>query len=174
MIKLKQGKMSCNISQRKYRIEADTRVRLQELELQDRQKVGSSDQVDKKVRGGNGVNVTVITNAVDPLSVPVLNDLSLSSFNVAKNIVLVPAFLEKGVEAYFQAFERLATALKWLSDVWSLMLQCKFAGRAQELCASLSLEESVNYETLKIAVLRAYEFVHKFVSKTITENHMEI
>nr|XP_040019042.1 uncharacterized protein LOC120809370 isoform X2 [Gasterosteus aculeatus aculeatus] len=39
------------------------------------------------------------------------------------------------------------------------MLQCKLSGKAQEVCASLSLEESVQYEAVKAAILRAYELV---------------
>ncbi len=39
------------------------------------------------------------------------------------------------------------------------MLQCKLTGKAQEVCASLSLEESVQYDAVKIAILRAYELV---------------
>lgn len=63
------------------------------------------------------------------------------------------------VEAYFQAFERIAIALKWPNETWSLMLQCMLTGKAQEVCASLSLEESVQYDAVKNAILRAYELV---------------
>ncbi len=71
----------------------------------------------------------------------------------------VSPFHEKEVEAYFQAFEHIASALKWPSEVWSLMLQCKLTGKTQEVCASLPLEESVQYETVKNVILRAYELV---------------
>ncbi len=80
-------------------------------------------------------------------------------FDVAKNIAIVPPFREKEVEAYFQAFERFASTLKWPTEVWALMLQCKLTGKEQEVCASLSLEESVQYDAVKIAILRAYELV---------------
>lgn len=39
------------------------------------------------------------------------------------------------------------------------MLQCKLVGKAQEVCASLSLEESVQYDSVKTVILRAYELV---------------
>ncbi len=68
-----------------------------------------------------------------------LNSPSTFPFNVVKNIVIVPPFREKEVEAYFQAFERIASALKWPTEVWSLMLQCKLTGKVQEVCASLPL-----------------------------------
>lgn len=60
---------------------------------------------------------------------------------------------------YFQAFEQVAVALRWPNEVWALMLQCKLSGKAQEVCASLSLEESVQYDAMKTAILRAYELV---------------
>uniref|UniRef100_A0A8C6PMF9 SCAN box domain-containing protein n=1 Tax=Nothobranchius furzeri TaxID=105023 RepID=A0A8C6PMF9_NOTFU len=82
-----------------------------------------------------------------------------SSFDVGKNIVLVPPFRETEVEAYFYAFERIAVALHWPKEVWSLLLQCKLAGKAQEVCAALSMEDSLVYDKVKNAILRAYELV---------------
>ncbi len=77
-------------------------------------------------------------------------------FDVAKNIAIVPPFHEKEVEAYFLAFERITSTLKWPTEVWALMLQCKLTGKAQEVCAPVSLEESVQYDAVEIAILRAY------------------
>ncbi|KAI2647755.1 Crossover junction endodeoxyribonuclease RuvC [Labeo rohita] len=48
-------------------------------------------------------------------------------------------------------------ALQWPNEAWSLMLLCKLTGKAQELCALLSLEESVQYDAVKNAILCAYE-----------------
>ena len=80
-------------------------------------------------------------------------------FEVSRNVVLVPQFRETEVDAYFTAFERVATSLKWPKEVWSILLQCKLTGKAQEILAALSLEDSLCYETIKTAVLRAYELV---------------
>ena len=80
-------------------------------------------------------------------------------FEVSRNVVLVPQFREAEVDAYFTAFERVATSLKWPKEVWSILLQCKLTGKAQEIYAALSLEESLCYESIKTAVLRAYELV---------------
>lgn len=63
------------------------------------------------------------------------------------------------MDAYFQAFDRIDTALRWPLDVWALMLQCKLTGKAQEVCTALPLEASSNYE--KNLILRAYELVPK-------------
>lgn len=43
--------------------------------------------------------------------------------------------------------------------MWSLMLQCRFTGKAQEVCAALSV--SLNYDVLKGIILQAYELVLK-------------
>lgn len=81
------------------------------------------------------------------------------TFDVTKNIQLVPAFREAEVESYFGAFERIASALHWPKDVWAILLQCKLSGKASEACASLSVSDSLNYDKLKSAILRAYELV---------------
>lgn len=39
------------------------------------------------------------------------------------------------------------------------MLQCSLVGKAQEICSSLPIEESLNYDSVKAAVLRVYELV---------------
>lgn len=46
-----------------------------------------------------------------------------------------------------------------LPGVWSLLLQCKLTGKAQEVCASLSIDESLDYEIAKATVLQSYELV---------------
>ncbi len=81
------------------------------------------------------------------------------NFDVAKYIKLVPPFREAEVDSYFIAFERIATKLGWPKDMWGLLLQCTFVGKAQEICSSLPIEQSLDYEIVKAAVLRAYELV---------------
>lgn len=82
-----------------------------------------------------------------------------SDFDVTKNIRLVPPFIEKDVETYFSHFERVAVTLKWPKEVWPLLLQCVFTGKAQEVFTALSLDQAMQYEDVKTAVLRAYELV---------------
>ena len=74
-------------------------------------------------------------------------------------IALVPPFRESEVDSYFSAFERIAATLNWPKDVWTLLLQCKLVGKAQEVCAALTVEQSLNYDIVKASVLRAYELV---------------
>ena len=80
-------------------------------------------------------------------------------FDVSKNIALVPSFQESEVDSYFSTFERVAAALHWPLEVWLLLLQRKLSGKAQEVVAALSLEDSLQYDIVKTTVLLAYELV---------------
>lgn len=60
---------------------------------------------------------------------------------------------------YFVAFERVAGKLGWPKDMWALLLQCSLTGKAQEVCSALPIESSLDYDTIKAAVLRVYELV---------------
>ncbi len=78
---------------------------------------------------------------------------------MSKHIVLVPQFRETEVDSHFSAFECITTSLHWPKEVWCLLLQCRLFGKAQEVCSTLLLEESLKYESVKSAILRAYELV---------------
>ncbi|XP_049340179.1 uncharacterized protein LOC125804771 [Astyanax mexicanus] len=82
-----------------------------------------------------------------------------AEFDISKHISLVPPFRESEVDSYFTAFERVASTLHWPKDMWPLLLQCKLVGKAQEVCSSLTVEQSLEYDTIKASVLRAYELV---------------
>ncbi|XP_076859481.1 uncharacterized protein LOC143512733 [Brachyhypopomus gauderio] len=101
-------------------------------------------------------------------------------FDISRQISMVPTFRENEVDAYFAIFERIATTLSWPRAVWPLLLQCKLVGKAQDVCSSLSLEQSVDYDTVKAAVLRAYELVpeayrqnFRQLKKKPTQTHVE-
>ncbi|CAI5669799.1 unnamed protein product [Oreochromis niloticus] len=122
------------------------------------------------------VTSTPVSQIVSRSSDPFSSD----QFNASKQIALVPPFRESEVDSYFNAFERIATTLKWPKDVWSLLLQCKLVGKAQEVCASLSIDDSLDYEIVKSTILRAYELVpeayrQKFRSceKSANQTHIE-
>ena len=65
----------------------------------------------------------------------------------------MPPFSERDVDKYCVLFERVATTLKWPKEIWPLLLQCVFTGKAQEAYASLSPEVSLNFDQVKVAVL---------------------
>lgn len=71
---------------------------------------------------------------------------SSSGFDVGKCIRFVPSFNDKDVDKYFTLFERVAKTLKLPKQVWTLLLQCVFTGKAQDAYASLSSELSLDYE----------------------------
>lgn len=79
--------------------------------------------------------------------------------HAVRHIRLVPPFIEKDVEKYFPHFERVAMVSKWPQNVWTLLLQSVLVGKAQEAYSALSIEESSDNETVKNAILRAYELI---------------
>ena len=72
---------------------------------------------------------------------------------------MVTSFRESEVDTYVNVFERIASALHWTKEFWPLLLQCKLVGKAQKVCSTLSLEDSLQYDVVKKAILRAYELV---------------
>ena len=79
------------------------------------------------------------------------------SFDVIKNFQAVPSFQEDDVDMFFLHFEKLATNLNWPKDHWTILLQKAFVGKAREIFAQLSVEQSQRYEYVKDVVLRGYQ-----------------
>lgn len=50
-------------------------------------------------------------------------------------------------------------SFRWPKECWALLLQCRLMGKALEVFSTLSLEDSLNYDAVKLAILRAYELV---------------
>lgn len=103
-----------------------------------------------------------------------------AAFDISINIVLVPMFCETEVDSYFSAFERIAKALQWPPEALALLLQCKLHGKAKEAMASFPVEESLEYDAVKAAILCAYKLVpeayrQKFRcdKKTRTQSYIE-
>lgn len=72
---------------------------------------------------------------------------------------MVASFREAELDSDFISFERVAAKLNWPKDMWALLLQSNLVGKAQEVCAALPVEESLDYEIVKSTVLRAYELM---------------
>lgn len=75
----------------------------------------------------------------------------------SRNICLVPVFNEKDVDNYLIVFERMASTLKWPTEIWTFLLQCALSGKAQKAYSSLPAEASLDFDEVKAAVLSAYE-----------------
>lgn len=140
----RQAEQNLRLEVRRLEIEAETQVKLRQLDLE-----------AMKVAAGSAAQ----PNPGQLSDAPPRSDPSQVTFDISKHIALVPQFRESEVDSYFNAFERIATSLRWPKEVWSLLLQCKLIGKAQEVCSTLSLEESLKYESMKSAILRAYELV---------------
>ncbi|KAJ8034071.1 hypothetical protein HOLleu_24494 [Holothuria leucospilota] len=80
-------------------------------------------------------------------------------FDVSKHVKFVPKFQEDNVEKFFNHFEKLGEQLKWPRDKWSTLIQSNFTGKAQEVYSALSIEDSMDYDKVKKAILQAYELV---------------
>ena len=79
------------------------------------------------------------------------------SFHVIKNFQAISSFQEDDVDMFFLHFEKLATNLNWPKDHWTILLQKAFVGKAQEIFAQLSVEQSQKYKYVKDVVLRGYQ-----------------
>ena len=49
--------------------------------------------------------------------------------------------------------------MKWPRDSWTLLLQSGLVGKARAVYSALSVEESSQYDTIKMSILKAYELV---------------
>ena len=128
----------------KVNVDKEVRMRQLELEMTEKQRleeVAARRQASRQVGAG------------------LAEATGTSHFDITRHIGLVPPFREAEVDSYFNAFERVATALAWPTDVWSILLQCKLVGKAQEVLATLSIQDCMNYEKVKAAILRVYERV---------------
>ncbi|KAJ8033604.1 Proteoglycan 4 [Holothuria leucospilota] len=85
--------------------------------------------------------------------------LDTGVFDVSKHVKFVPKFQEDNVEKFFNHFEKLGEQLKWPRDKWSILIQSNFTGKAQEVYSALSIEDRMDYDKVKKAILQAYELV---------------
>ena len=126
-----QSQLQLKLEIRKAELQAETEkaVRLRQLELE-------ASETGRSAPRGSGMS-------------PPSTSSPKMVFDISKHVALVPVFRDNEVDSYFHVFERIAAALQWPPEIWTL--QCKMHGKAQD--------ESSNYETVKSAILRAYELV---------------
>ena len=114
-------------------------IRLKELEIEDRKRQREHELLMRQYQSTQ-------TN-------------SCSSPDISNYINLIPKFDEEGVDSFFAHFETIAINMSWPRNSWANIIQCKLYGRANEAYAGLSIEEAKDYETVKTAILKAYELV---------------
>ena len=76
------------------------------------------------------------------------------SFNLAKNIALVPEFNEVDPEGSFNTFEKLALHFNWPRSEWTYLLQSKLTGKAAIVFSNLDCID--DYEQVKQFILTAF------------------
>lgn len=182
-----RGEVQTKVRIARLRMETEERAEARKAELEVRLEIRRLEiQADKEVKLRQ---LEIEAAKVTPVPAVQLNSSSVSgnlansgsaTFDVGKHIALVPNFRETEVDSYFNAFERIAISLSWPKDVWSLLLQCKLVGKALEVYSTLSLEESLKYDTVKQAILRSYELVPEAYrqqfrnrKKSSTQTYME-
>ena len=80
-------------------------------------------------------------------------------FDVSKYIKLVPPFHEADVDKYFLHFEKVAQNLEWPKKHWPMLLQSVLVGKAREIYTQLSVEQALDYDSVKQLILKGYELV---------------
>ena len=93
----------------------------------------------------------------------------------------MPKYVEgEDIEVFLMTFEKLAIANKWDKAIWAPRLAAVLTGKAQEAYSRLSLEDSQDYETIKVAILKKYElsaetYQRKFITckKMSGDSHRE-
>lgn len=96
-----------------------------------------------------------------------MSDASYESGSVAgregrdltASLRLVPQFNQRDPDTFFTSFERVSETRQWPDGDRVLLLQCVLTGKAQEAYSAVCAEEGLTYETVKSAVLKAYELV---------------
>ena len=94
-----------------------------------------------------------------PPVVPATTTAKSPGFDISKHIRLIPPFQEKEVDKYFVHFEKIATSLECPKEGWILLLQSVLIGKVRERYSALPVEVSTQYEAVRQAILKAYEFV---------------
>ena len=72
----------------------------------------------------------------------------------------LPAFVDgrDDLDNYLLRFERYATVAGWEKEAWATQLSPMLLGRALEVYPRLSRDEAMDYERLKLALLKRYDF----------------
>ena len=75
----------------------------------------------------------------------------------------IPAFNEgkDEMDSYLLRFERYATAQKWEPDTWATGLSGLLQGKALDVYVLMPKEDALNYDKLKVALLKRYELTEE-------------
>ena len=65
------------------------------------------------------------------------------------------------MDSYLLRFERYATAQKWEPDTWATGMSALLQGKALDVYALIPKEDALNYDKLKVALLKRYELTEE-------------
>ena len=82
-----------------------------------------------------------------------------NGFDLAKQVRLVPKFVEANIDEYFPHFKITATNIKWPRESWAMLLHTALTGKAQKAYTTMSAEDCINYDTVKKTILQSCELV---------------
>ena len=86
-------------------------------------------------------------------------NVNVPPFDLAKNIKLVPPFLDFDTDDYFRVFEETTNHLKWPREQWVWLLKPKLTGKAAK--SVRYLENTSDYEVVKQAILDAFSITEE-------------
>ena len=83
------------------------------------------------------------------------------SFRLSAATKFVPPFLQE-IEHFLESFEKVMEIHTFQHDKWSALIHTKLTGKAQKAFSESSLNESNDYDILKLTLLKAYARVPAF------------
>ena len=125
-------------------------MELEKLEMDDKEKARQHEINLKRL----DQNLPVVTD-------PIQND----GFRLSGAIKFVPPFDDVDMTQFLNAFEKAMAIHNFPKDKWTQLIHTKLTGKAQKFFAELGVEACLDYDTLKAALLLAYERVPEFHRK---------
>ena len=88
----------------------------------------------------------------------------------------LPSFVDgkDDLDAYLQRFERFGTNAKWDKTGWAPKLSALLSGRALDAYSCLSEEDAVNYDKMKLALMKRYDLTEDGYRRTFRGSKPEV
>jgi len=97
--------------------------------------------------------------------VPVTDPVRADGFRLSSAVKFVPRFQDNQMDVYLVAFEKCMLVHCFLKDSWTQLIHTQLTGKALKVFAELSVEECMDFDVLKKALLLAYDRVPEFHRK---------
>ena len=89
----------------------------------------------------------------------VTDPVRADGFRLSSAIKFVPHFQDSQTDLYLVAFEKCMLVHKFPKDSWTRLIHTQLNGKALKVFAELSVEEYIDFDVLKKALLLAYDYV---------------